>query len=116
MKSTLARSTGTTFLILARNSNEIRDSFYKNSASGLSLSINHNQNRTHSFFSKKLFWIAINNMNGDTYSSRGMAPSTTKPKREDGATTDKKASTDRHGSSRDYHVRMFHQLFQGQFI
>ncbi|KAG4432439.1 hypothetical protein IFR05_012075 [Cadophora sp. M221] len=47
-------------------------------------------------------------MNGDNYSSRGMAPSSssTKPKQE-GATTDKQASTDsgRHGSSRDYPSR-----------
>ncbi|PMD51771.1 uncharacterized protein K444DRAFT_620864 [Hyaloscypha bicolor E] len=45
-------------------------------------------------------------MNGDSYSSRGMAPSSssTKVKQEDGATTDKQASIDsgRHGSSRDY--------------
>lgn len=50
-------------------------------------------------------------MNGDSYSSRGMAPSSssTKVKQEDGATTDKQASTDsgRHGSSRDYPVSMF---------
>ncbi|PQE20165.1 u2 snrnp auxilliary factor protein [Rutstroemia sp. NJR-2017a BBW] len=45
-------------------------------------------------------------MNGDTYSSRGMASSSTKPKEESGASTDKRASTDsRHGSSRDYHSR-----------
>lgn len=50
-------------------------------------------------------------MNGDSYSSRGMAPSTTRPKREDGATTDKKESTDRHGSSRDYHVSINYQSF-----
>ncbi|TVY57618.1 Splicing factor U2AF 50 kDa subunit [Lachnellula cervina] len=42
-------------------------------------------------------------MNGDTYSSRGMPPSSTNAKLESGA-TDKKPSTDsgRHGSSRDY--------------
>lgn len=44
-------------------------------------------------------------MNGDTYSSRGMASSSTKPREESGASTDKRASADsRHGSSRDYHV------------
>ncbi|RAL66897.1 hypothetical protein DID88_007679 [Monilinia fructigena] len=43
-------------------------------------------------------------MNGDTYSSRGMAPSTTIPKREDGATTDKKVSTDRQWFIEDYHT------------
>jgi splicing factor U2AF subunit len=47
-------------------------------------------------------------MNGDSYSSRGMAPSSssTKVRQEDGATTDKQASADsgRHGSSRDYPV------------
>ncbi|PMD25181.1 hypothetical protein NA56DRAFT_642957 [Hyaloscypha hepaticicola] len=45
-------------------------------------------------------------MNGDSYSSRGMAPSSssTKVRQEDGASTDKQASADsgRHGSSRDY--------------
>ncbi|KAH8676720.1 hypothetical protein BGZ60DRAFT_429204 [Tricladium varicosporioides] len=43
-------------------------------------------------------------MNGDSYSSRGMAPSSTKPKPPRGAATDNQASTDsgRHGSSRDY--------------
>jgi splicing factor U2AF subunit len=49
-------------------------------------------------------------MNGDSYSSRGMAPSSssTKVKQKDGATTDKQASADsgRHGSSRDYPVSM----------
>jgi hypothetical protein len=46
------------------------------------------------------------NMNGDSYSSRGMAPSSTKPKQAEGATTDNKASADsgRHGSSRDHPV------------
>ncbi|KAM3067665.1 hypothetical protein ACMFMG_000022 [Clarireedia jacksonii] len=45
-------------------------------------------------------------MNGDTYSSRGMASSSTKPREDSGASTDKRASTDsRHGSSRDYHSR-----------
>ncbi|KAH7416925.1 hypothetical protein BKA64DRAFT_768656 [Cadophora sp. MPI-SDFR-AT-0126] len=47
-------------------------------------------------------------MNGDSYSSRGMAPSrsSANPKQE-GALTDKQASTDsgRHGSSRDYPSR-----------
>lgn len=46
--------------------------------------------------------------NGDSYSSRGMAPSSSsaKPRQQDGSTTDKRASTDtdRHGSSRDYPV------------
>ena len=45
-------------------------------------------------------------MNGDSYSSRGMAPSSTKLKQQGGATTDNQGSTDsgRHGSSRDYPV------------
>jgi hypothetical protein len=48
-------------------------------------------------------------MNGDNYSSRGMAPSSTRVKSEGGADTDKKAATDsgRHGSSRDYPVSKF---------
>jgi splicing factor U2AF subunit len=46
-------------------------------------------------------------MNGDSYSSRGMAPSSSSTKvKQGGTTTDKQASTDsgRHGSSRDYPV------------
>jgi splicing factor U2AF subunit len=50
-------------------------------------------------------------MNGDSYSSRGMAPSSSsaKPKQQGGASTDKQVSTDsgRHGSSRDYPVSNF---------
>lgn len=43
-------------------------------------------------------------MNGDSYSSRGMASSSTKPKPQVGAATDNQGSTDsgRHASSRDY--------------
>ncbi|KAL3424796.1 U2 snRNP auxilliary factor [Phlyctema vagabunda] len=46
-------------------------------------------------------------MNGDSYSSRGMAPSSTKPRAQNGATTDNRASADtgRHGSSREYTSR-----------
>jgi splicing factor U2AF subunit len=54
-------------------------------------------------------------MNGDSYSSRGMAPSasSTKVKQGDGASTDKQASADsgRHGSSRDYPVSMVTRIF-----
>jgi hypothetical protein len=49
-------------------------------------------------------------MNGDSYSSRGMASSlsSAKIKTESGATTDNKASTDtgRHGSAREYPVNI----------
>lgn len=84
----------------------LQASFFKKNCCCCSLSQEKNINNINSSFLGSTSNQRIA-MNGDSYSSRGMAPSTTKSAKRNESATNLQESTDagRHGSSREHYVR-----------